>query len=71
MLLAVTGVVLGSVASLATVVPYSIVRLDRVLPDSGVGTYVGIVVVALAVTLGSGLAATRAALRTSAIQAVA
>lgn len=68
-LLALTGIVPGSLASLATVVPYSMVRLDRVLPDTGVGTYVGIVVVALAVTLGSALGATRIALRTPAVQA--
>lgn len=69
--LAVTGVLFGSIASLVTVVSYSIARTSSVVPDSPVAIYFGIVAVAATVTLTSSLATARRVIRTPAIEAVA
>jgi ABC-type antimicrobial peptide transport system permease subunit len=66
-----TGVLFGTIAGIFTVVPYSIARTDSVLPDSGVAIYLGIVGAAGILTLAASLGATRRALRTPAIEAVA
>jgi putative ABC transport system permease protein len=68
---AVTGIVVGAVASLFTVLPYSWVKLDRLVPDLGVGYFAGVASVALVVTLLAGAVLTRRALRPSAVAAVA
>jgi putative ABC transport system permease protein len=69
--IAVTGVVLGAVASLATVLSYSEVKLDRLVPDLGPGVFVGIAAIAVATVLASTYVATRRALRPAAVDAVA
>jgi ABC-type antimicrobial peptide transport system permease subunit len=66
-----TGVLFGSVAAIFTVVPYSIARTDSILPDATVATYLGIVSAAAFLVLASSLGATRRALRTPAVEAVA
>lgn len=70
-LLTGVGIVLGTIASTATVVPYSVVKLDQPLPDSGIGLLVGVVGVAAAVTMGTGLVAARRGMRAPAIEAAA
>ncbi|GAA4621718.1 hypothetical protein GCM10023196_011130 [Actinoallomurus vinaceus] len=50
--------------------PYSIARTGRALPDVGTGTYLGVVVIAAALTLGTGLTAARRAIRMPAVEAV-
>jgi putative ABC transport system permease protein len=66
-----TGVLFGAIASLVTVVPYSIARTDSALPPTGVGIYAGVVAVAAALTLGASLGAALRTLRTPAVEAAA
>ncbi|WP_106535324.1 FtsX-like permease family protein [Haloactinopolyspora alba] len=69
--LASAGVLFGSIASIATVIPYSIARTDSVLPDVTVLLYVGIVSAAALLTLASSLGAARKTISTPAVEAVA
>jgi putative ABC transport system permease protein len=69
--LVATGVLFGTIASLVTVVPYSIARTDSALPPTGVGIYVGVVAVAAVLTLGASLGAARRTIRTPAVEAAA
>jgi putative ABC transport system permease protein len=67
--LVATGVLFGTLASIFTVVPYSIARTDSILP-SGFAIYLAVVAVAAVLTLAASLAAARRAIRTPAIEAV-
>ena len=69
--LCVTGVLFGSIASLATVVPYSIARTSLVVPDSPIAIYLGIVTFAGAITLICSLTTTQRVIRAPAVEAVA
>ncbi len=69
--LTITGLLFGSLASLATIVPYSIARTDSILPDAPVFIWPAIALVAALLTLAASLGTTRRALRTPATQAVA
>ena len=69
--LAVTGVLFGSIASLVTVVSYGIARTGSAVPDASIATYLGIVAVAVTVTLATSLGTTRRVLRIPAVEAVA
>jgi FtsX-like permease family len=69
--LVATGVLFGTIASLVTVVPYSIARTDSAVPPTWVGIYAGVVAVAAALTLGASLGAARHAIRPPAVEAVA
>ncbi|MYS78432.1 ABC transporter permease, partial [Streptomyces sp. SID5926] len=69
-ILTVTGVFFGTVAALAGVVPFTVVRTDAVLPDQFLGVWLAMVVLAAAVTLGTGLGTARRVLRTPAVGAV-
>ncbi|WP_369230337.1 FtsX-like permease family protein [Streptomyces sp. R21] len=71
LILTVTGVFFGTVAGLAGILPFTIVRTDSVLPDQGLGIWLSVVAVAAAVTLGTSLVTARRALRTPAVEAVA
>lgn len=71
LVLALTGVLFGSIASLATVLPYSIARTDSVVPDTTIAIYFGIVAVAVTITLVSSLGAARRAIQMPAMEAVA
>ncbi|MFF1705333.1 FtsX-like permease family protein [Streptomyces sp. NPDC058252] len=66
----VTGVFLGSVAGLAGIVPFTLVRTDTAWPEQGLGIWFGVVAVAAAVTLGTSLVTARRTLRTPAVAAV-
>ncbi|MFI2376829.1 FtsX-like permease family protein [Streptomyces sp. NPDC018964] len=70
-ILTVTGVLLGTSAALAGVVPFTIVRTDGVLPDQFLGTWLAMAAVAAAVTLGTSLGTAWRVLRTPAVRAVA
>jgi ABC-type sulfate/molybdate transport systems ATPase subunit len=61
----------GAVASLVTVVLYSIARTDSAVPPTGALVYVGVVAVAAALTLGASLGAARRAIRPPAVEAAA
>ncbi|MBT2410412.1 FtsX-like permease family protein [Streptomyces sp. ISL-12] len=70
-LLTVTGVLFGTAAALAGIVPFTVVRTDAVLPDAFWGTWLAMTAVAAAVTLGTSLATARRVLRVPAVGAVA
>ncbi|MEW2398902.1 FtsX-like permease family protein [Streptomyces sp. NPDC046862] len=69
--LTATGVLLGTVAGLAGILPFTIVRTDMVWPHQGLGVWLGIVAVAAAATLGTSLGTARRTLRAPAVEAVA
>ncbi|MFI1722144.1 FtsX-like permease family protein [Streptomyces sp. NPDC020489] len=71
LVLTVTGVFFGTVAALAGVVPFTVVRTDAVLPEQAFGVWLAVVSVAAVVTLGTSLATARKVLRTPATDAVA
>ncbi|ANS69855.1 transmembrane transport protein [Streptomyces lincolnensis] len=70
LILTVVGVFFGTVAALAGIVPFTMVRTDSVLPDQGLGIWLAVVSVAAATTLGTSLATARRVLRTPATEAV-
>jgi len=71
LVLMLMGVVFGAAAALAGIIPFTVVRTDGVLPDRGLGIWLGIVAVAALATLGTSLLTARRALRSSAVDAVA
>ncbi|MEU5754575.1 ABC transporter permease [Streptomyces sp. NPDC047829] len=70
-ILTLTGVFFGTVAALAGVVPFTVVRTDAVLPDRFPGVWLAMVAVSAAVTLGTSLGTARRTLRTPAVAVVA
>ncbi|MFF3817979.1 FtsX-like permease family protein [Streptomyces bluensis] len=71
LVLTATGVFFGTVAGLAGIVPFTIVRTDTVWPERGPGVWLGIVAVAAVATLGTTLGTARRTLTTPAVEAVA
>ncbi|MDT0405389.1 FtsX-like permease family protein [Streptomyces edwardsiae] len=69
-ILTVAGVFFGTLAGLAGVVPFTVVRTDGVIPDQFLGTWLAMAAVAAAVTLGTSLFTARRVLRTPAVLAV-
>ncbi|MEV4996966.1 FtsX-like permease family protein [Streptomyces niveus] len=70
LVLTVTGVFFGTVAALAGAVPFSLVRVDAVLPDQGPGIWLAIVGIGAAATIVTSVATAHRALRTPAVEAV-
>ncbi|MGW8634488.1 FtsX-like permease family protein [Streptomyces sp. NPDC055793] len=68
--LTLTGVFFGTVAALAGVVPFTVVRTDAVLPDQFLGVWLAMASVSAAVTLGTSVGTARRVLRTPAVGAV-
>ncbi|WP_327358138.1 FtsX-like permease family protein [Streptomyces sp. NBC_01304] len=71
LVLTVTGVFFGTVAALAGILPFTMVRTDAVWPGQGLGIWLTVVAVAAAATLGTSLGTARRTLRTPAVEAVA
>ncbi|MGW1506163.1 FtsX-like permease family protein [Streptomyces mirabilis] len=69
--LALTGVLFGSIAALATVLPFTVARTEDVVPDTSLTIYLTIVAIAAGVTLLASTATARRRLRTPAVEAVA
>jgi putative ABC transport system permease protein len=69
--LAATGIALGALASLATVLSYSWVRQDRLVPDLGPWYFLAVAAAATLVTVGATRVLTRKALSESALTAAA
>lgn len=69
-LLSLVGILFGSLAAVASIVPYSIVRTGSAVPHEGILIYVAIVSIAAFLTLAASLGAARRAISTPAIQAV-
>jgi len=68
-IIAATAVLFGSVASVLTIVPYSLFKTDEVLPDVSIGIYLGVVGVAVLLTFGASLGSARRAIRVPAVRA--
>lgn len=68
--LTVTGVFFGTLAALAGIVPFTLVRTDDVLPDRGLGIWCGVVALATAATLLTSLVTARRGVRVPAVEAV-
>jgi putative ABC transport system permease protein len=71
LMLTVTGVFFGSLAAVAGIVPFSMLRTDAVWPSGqGPAIWLTVVGIAIAATLVTSLGAARRALRTPAVRAV-
>lgn len=70
LILTVVGLFFGTVAALAGIIPFTVVRTDSVLPHQGLGIWLTVVSIAAAATLGTSLATARRVLRTPAVGAV-
>ncbi|TDC46554.1 ABC transporter permease [Jiangella ureilytica] len=68
-LVAALGIALGTLASVATLVPFSLARADSLTPSGSPLIYLGVVATALALTLGATLLPARQALRRRAAEA--
>lgn len=69
--LTMTGLILGSIAGLLTVIPYNIARTDTVLPDVTGGIYVSTVILVAVLSFASSLGAAGRAVHTPAVETVA
>lgn len=69
-LLALVGILFGSVAAVVAVVPYSIVKTDSAMPGESVLIYLAIVAIAAVLTLAASLGAARRAIAVPAIRAI-
>ncbi|MEY9928540.1 putative ABC transport system permease protein [Catenulispora sp. GP43] len=67
----ITGLLAGTVAALASVVPFSIARADKVVPHIGPAIYLGVVATVIVLTFAANGGATRKALREPALDALA
>ena len=65
----VVGITLGSIASLATLLPFAIARIDSLMPAGSPWIYISVVVVAAFVTLTATLWSAWHTLRTRPITA--
>ncbi|MGD1218889.1 FtsX-like permease family protein [Streptomyces krungchingensis] len=68
--LTVTGVLFGTLAGLAGILPFTLVRSDTLLPGRGPGIWLGVVAVAALVTVGTSLLTARHVVRAPAVEAV-
>ncbi|CAM5305322.1 transporter [Streptomyces pilosus] len=71
LVLTVVGVLFGTLAALAGIVPFAVVRGDEVLPGQVFGVWAAVASTGAAVTLGTSLATARRVLRVPAVRAVA
>ncbi|MFF1301274.1 FtsX-like permease family protein [Streptomyces sp. NPDC058307] len=70
LILTAVGMFFGTVAALAGIIPFTVVRSDSVLPHQGLGIWLAVVAIASAATVGTSLATARRVLRTPAVEAV-
>lgn len=70
LVLTVVGLLFGTAAALAGIVPFTVVRSDAVLPGQLVGVWVAVAAVGAAATVGTSLFTARRVLRTPAVRAV-
>ncbi|GAA1973564.1 FtsX-like permease family protein [Catenulispora subtropica] len=66
----VAGLVSGTLAALVGILPFSYARTGDWLPDQGIGVFLGVTAVVVALTMAACLGAARRALRTPALAAV-
>jgi putative ABC transport system permease protein len=70
LILTAVGLFFGTVAALAGIIPFTVVRTDSVLPHQGLGIWLAVGSTAAAVTIGTSLATARRVLRVPAVEAV-
>ncbi|EDY58136.1 MULTISPECIES: FtsX-like permease family protein [Streptomyces] len=70
LILTAVGLFFGTVAALAGIIPFTLVRTDSVLPHQGLGIWLAVVAIAAAATIGTSLATAHRVLRTPAVEAV-
>ncbi|MFJ9096940.1 FtsX-like permease family protein [Streptomyces sp. NPDC102405] len=70
LVLTAVGLCFGTVAALAGIIPFTVVRSDSVLPHQGLGIWLAVASIAAAATIGTGLVTARRVLRTPAVEAV-
>jgi putative ABC transport system permease protein len=70
-ILTTTGVLFGTLAAAATIIPYSLAKLDTVLPDTTIAIYLGIVLIAAVLTVAACLGTARRTIQQPAVQSVA
>lgn len=70
LVLTVVGLFFGTVAALAGIIPFTVVRTDSVLPHQGLGIWSAVASIAAAATVGTSVATARRVLRTPAVEAV-
>ncbi|WP_031046083.1 FtsX-like permease family protein, partial [Streptomyces sp. NRRL WC-3774] len=70
LILTALGLFFGTVAALAGIIPFTVVRTDSVLPHQGLGIWLAVAAIAAAATIGTSLATARRVLRTPAVEAV-
>ncbi|MET8894210.1 FtsX-like permease family protein [Streptomyces albogriseolus] len=70
LVLTVVGLLCGTPAALAGIVPFTVVRSDAVLPGQLAGVWVAVAAVGTAATVGTSLFTARRVLRTPAVRAV-
>jgi putative ABC transport system permease protein len=67
----ITGVIFGTVAALAGIVPYGIALSSKATPHVGAGLYGGVIAAVLVLTFAANLGATRRAIQPGALETVA
>ncbi|MFI9317586.1 FtsX-like permease family protein [Streptomyces althioticus] len=70
LVLTVVGLLFGTLAALAGIVPFTVVRSDAVLPEQLAGVWAAVATVGAAATVGTSLFTARRVLRTPAVRAV-
>ncbi|MGA5879052.1 FtsX-like permease family protein [Streptomyces cellulosae] len=70
LVLTVVGLLFGTLAALAGIVPFTVVRSDAVLPAQLAGVWTAVATVGAAATVGTSLFTARRVLRTPAVRAV-
>ena len=70
LVLTVAGLLFGTLAALAGIVPFTVVRSDAVLPGQLAGVWTAVAAVGAAATVGTSLFTARRVLRTPAVRAV-
>ncbi|MEU9170589.1 FtsX-like permease family protein [Streptomyces sp. NPDC048420] len=70
LILTAVGLFFGTLAALAGIIPFTVVRTDSVLPHQGLGIWLAMVSIAAATTVGTTVATARRVLRAPAVEAV-
>ncbi|MDQ1065705.1 ABC transporter permease [Streptomyces canus] len=70
LVLTAVGLCFGTVAALAGIIPFTVVRSGSVLPHQGLGIWLAVASIAAAATIGTTLGTARRVLRTPAVEAV-
>ncbi|MFD7733266.1 FtsX-like permease family protein [Kitasatospora phosalacinea] len=67
----VTGLIAGTVAALASIIPFSLATADKAIPDAGPQIYLVVVAIVVVLTFAANIGATRKTLREPPLEALA